>query len=204
MTSPKLTRFERLDDEAVGPNGPCPGFLGARRASGHRDNQDVLGSRVILQDLCRFQAVHARHRQVHENQRRRIGKRQIESFLAITRHRHGEAAKLQVGREHLSAVWKIINDENLWWRHATLRDLGKTTGYHARCPLADHHRHSRLDGLCASAIRAIHVARWEASTRARATVSPQETVMHQCGCPGAEEGRNASVTVSRLASMARL
>jgi hypothetical protein len=85
-------------------------------------------------------------RQVHENQRRRIGKRQIESFLTMTRHRHGEAAKLQVRREDLSTVWKIINDENLW-RHATLRTGTRQATTHAD----DNDRNSRLDRLATMA-----------------------------------------------------
>ena len=105
-------QLERLLDVGVGSDAEGVRAVGAAGAGGQHDDRhgDRLGRGAQL--LGQLVAVHARHHDVDDRQVGRLLARQDERLVAVGREQHLVAEALQVGRDQIADVGRVVHDED--------------------------------------------------------------------------------------------
>src|SRR5688572_4626835 len=82
--------------------------------AGERHHWNLPGALVSLELPRRLPAVHARERQIHEDQIGHQRESLVERLVAVARLGDAEAAEAQIFRVHLAGVLVIVDDKYQW------------------------------------------------------------------------------------------
>ena len=80
--------------------------------SGERNDRDRLGPSVRFQTAGRFESVHARHHQVHQDDRRMNTERDTDGIETVRRRVNEKPTRRQELRQHLAGVWLVVDNKH--------------------------------------------------------------------------------------------